>query len=174
MESVQLAEQFRIDPVIVGGGNAWMITDFLKEHNVPILLHPTQSLPRHSDADIDQPFKTPALLKQAGILFGFCGDGDWRQRNLPFMAGQAVGFGLDYEAAISSLTLNTAKILGVDKTTGSLEPGKDATFFLCEGDPLDMRTNIVTQAFIQGREIDLDNKQKALYRKFRKKYEQRD
>ena len=174
MESVQLAEEFGIQIVIVGGGNAWMIIDFLKEHNVPILLYPTQSLPRHSDADIDQPFKTPAALKNAGILFGFCGDGDWRQRNLPFMAGQAVGFGLDYEAAISSLTLNTAKILGISKTTGSLELGKDATLFLCEGDPLDMRSNIVTQAFIQGREIDLDNKQKALYRKFKEKYEQRD
>lgn len=170
IESVRFAESFGFAPVIIGGGNSWMILDFLKEHNVPILLHTTQSLPRHQDADIDQPFKTATMLHNAGILFGFHGQDDWRQRNLPFLAGQAVGFGLDYEVALSALTLNTAKILGIDKTTGSLEEGKDATLFLSTGDPLDMRTNNVTQAFIQGREIDLDNKQKALYRKFSSKY----
>ncbi|MEM1319286.1 MAG: amidohydrolase family protein [Bacteroidota bacterium] len=170
MEATLLAEQFGMRIVIVGGRDSWMITDFVKEHQVPVILRQSLSLPGRIDADIDQPYKTAKLLQEAGILFAFSVGGGWQQRNLPFHAGHSVAFGLDYEAAISGLTLNTAKILGVDKTTGSIEKGKDASLFICEGDALDMRTCKVVQAFIQGREIDLDNKQKALYRKFQDKY----
>jgi imidazolonepropionase-like amidohydrolase len=72
--------------------------------------------------------------------------------------------------AIEGLTLSAAKILGIDKTTGSLQNGKDATFILVDGDVLDMRTCIVEKGYIQGAEIDMDNKQKALSRKFTEKY----
>ena len=72
--------------------------------------------------------------------------------------------------ALSAITLNTAKILGIDATCGSLEVGKDATLFISEGDALDMRTCQVTAAFIQGRTISLDNKHKQLYQRFQQKY----
>jgi imidazolonepropionase-like amidohydrolase len=121
---------------------------------------------------VDQSFKTAAILHEKGVLFAFSNVGFWQQRNLPFQAGQAVGYGLPKEAAISALTLNTAQILGIDKTCGSLETGKDATLFISEGDALDMRTCQVTSAFIQGRTINLDNKHKQLYQRFEKKYKQ--
>ncbi len=173
MEATAFAEKHGAKIVIVGGRDAWMVTDFIKKHDVAIILRETLSLPGRIDADIDQPFKTAMMLQQAGVLFAFSVDGGWQQRNLPFHAGHAVAFGLNYEAAISALTLNTAKILGIDKTVGSLEQGKDATLFICEGDALDMRSCQVTQAFIQGKDIDMDNKQKALYRKFKGKYGQK-
>lgn len=169
-EAVLFAEKFEITPVIVGGRDSWMITDFLKDHDVPVIIGSTQSLPRRADADIDQPFKTPAMLQAAGVQWCFQHEGFWQQRNLAFQAGQAVGYGLGYEDAIQALTLSTAQILGIGKTTGSIEVGKDATFFLSEGDVLDMRTSKVSQAWIQGRAISLDNKQEMLYRKFQKKY----
>ena len=171
MEAVLFAKDYGITPVVVGGRDSWMITRFLKKHNVPIILRQPQSLPGRTDADIDQPFKTPALLHKAGILFALSMNGSWQQRNLPFQGGQAVGFGLPYEYAIQALSLNAAEILGIADRSGSLEEGKDATLFICSGDVLDMRSSQVEQAFIQGREIDLDNKQNALYRKFKKKYE---
>lgn len=171
MESTLFAKKYDLDIVIVGGRDSWRITEFLKENNVPVILRSTQSLPGAEDEDIDQPFKTPAQLYKAGILFGFSHTGFDTQRNLPFQAGQSVGFGLEYEEAIKSLTLNTAKILGIDQTVGSLEEGKDATLFISEGDVLDMRTCKVIHAFIRGKEIDLDNKQKALYRKYKAKYD---
>ncbi len=170
MESILFAKKYDVDIVIVGGRDSWRITEFLKENNVPIILRSTQRLPGAEDEDIDQPFKTPVQLYNAEVLFCFSHSGFDTQRNLPFQAGQAVGFGLKYEEAIKSLTLNTAKILGIDETVGSLEEGKDATLFISEGDVLDMRTCKVVQAFIRGKEIDLDNKQKALYRKFQEKY----
>lgn len=171
-ESVLFAENFGLRKVLVGAGDAWLVTDFLKAHNVPVILGRTQSLPSREDEDVDQTFKTAALLQEKGVLFAFSNVGFWQQRNLQFQAGQAVGFGLQKEAAISALTLNTAQILGIDKTCGSLEVDKDATLFVSEGDALDMRSCQVTAAFIQGRVISLDNKHKQLYQRFEKKYKQ--
>ncbi len=170
-QSVLLVKKFGIKPVIIGGRDSWMVADFLKENNVPILLSKAHDMPPTQDSDIDQPFKTAAMLQKAGVLFGFqMDDAPMQERNLPFQAGHSVGFGLDKEAAVSALTLNTAKILGIDKTLGSLEKGKDATLFISTGDALDYRTNKLEVAFIRGKEISLDNKQKGLYRKYSKKY----
>lgn len=168
---VQLAKRFGITPVIVGGRDAAVLTDFLKENNVPVILGEVHSLPGRDDSDVDEPFKLPAQLQQAGILFSFSMSGFWQQRNLAFQAGHAVGYGLGYEQAVSALTLNTAKILGIDQTAGSLEEGKDATLFICEGDALDMRSSKVTTAFIKGRQISLEHRQKELYNKYKTKYE---
>ena len=87
-------------------------------------------------------------------------------RNLPFSAGTTVAYGQAYENAIMSITLNTAQILGIDNMVGSIERGKDATFFISSGDALDMRTNNVEHAFIKGKTIDLNNHQKELFNKY--------
>ncbi len=172
-EAVLFAERFQLKPTIVGGKDAWMVTGFLKEHNVPVIFATTQQLPSREDDDIDQPFKTPAMLQAAGLRWCFAHEGFWKQRNLAFQAGQAVGFGLAYEDAVKALTGSTAEILGIGKTAGTIEVGKDATLFISEGDALDMRTNKVMKAFIQGRDINLDNKQEMLYRRFQQKYKGR-
>ncbi|GAB4249462.1 MAG: amidohydrolase [Saprospiraceae bacterium] len=172
-EAVLFAERYNLVPTIVGGRDAWMITDFLNEHKVPVILDSTQRTPAREDEAIDQPFREPALLHEAGVLFCQSHEGFWQYRNLAFQAGQAVAYGLPYEAAVKSLTLDAAKILGIDDSCGSIEVGKDATLFISEGDALDMRNNKLTHAFIQGREINLDNKQEMLYRRFQKKYRQR-
>ena len=175
-QGVSFAEQYHLKTVIVGGEESWMITDFLVEHHIPIILNKTHRLPNGTDTDIDQPFKTPALLQKAGVTFCLSVNGgwsSWQARNLPFQAGQAVAYGLNYEAAIQSISRNTAQILGIEQQVGSIEVGKDATLFISEGDVLDMRTSKVTKAFIQGRDIDLSNRQKQLYEKFKLKYKQR-
>ena len=170
-EGVQFGKKMGCRTVIVGGRDTWMLTDLLKSNDVAVILNETQDLPSRNDDDIDQPFKTPMMLQKAGVLFCLSVNGWWQNRNLPLMAGQAVAFGLEKEEAVASITSNTAKILNIDKTVGTLETGKDATLILTEGDALDMRTSKVTQAFIRGKEIDLDNKQKQLYRRFKTKYD---
>lgn len=172
-EAVLFAEKFQLQPNIVGGSDAWMITDFLKSHKASVVLGSTQSLPSREDEDVDQPFKTPGQLQAAGVSWCFSHLGFWKQRNLAFQAGQAVPYGLPYEEAVRALTASTAQILGIDKKVGTLEVGKDATLFISEGDALDMRTAKLQHAFIQGREINLDNKQDILYRRFQSKYKQR-
>jgi len=91
-------------------------------------------------------------------------------RNLPFYAGTFAAHGLDREVALQLITLNTAKILGIDKTVGTLEIGKDATLFISEGDALDMRNNQLTKAYIQGRDISLETHQTKLWKRYSKKY----
>ncbi len=171
-EAVLFSEKYDLMPVIVGGNDAPLVGAFLKTHNVPVILNKPQRLPSREDEAVDQPYTTPATLHSQGVLFCLSEEGSWRQRNLPFQAGQSVGYGLPYEAAVAAVTLNAARILGIADRCGSLEAGKDATLFISEGDALDMRTNQVIAAFIQGRSIDLNNKQKVLYRNYESKYRQ--
>lgn len=172
MDAINLLQPYGIDLVIQGGTEAWKIVDFLKEKKVPVILNDVQQLPRRDDSDIDQPFKTPSVLQANGIKFAFSlnRQGSWNVRNLMFQAGQAVGHGLDKEAAISALTLNVAEILGIEDRVGSLEIGKDATFIVSKGDALDMRTSVITAAFMAGQTVDLGDKQKELYDKYMEKY----
>jgi len=168
--AIPLKAEFGMDIVIVGGRDSYRVAALLAKEKIPVILYQTQSMPYRNDDDIDQPFKTPKMLQDAGVLYAIGGEGYWQQRNLPFQAGQAVGFGLSKELAIQAITKNPAMILGIDETVGTLETGKDATLIISSGDVLDMRTSSIEQAFIRGKAIDLDDKQKELYRKFKEKY----
>ena len=158
---------------IVGGYDAYLVADLLRENNVSVMLQSVHSLPRFSDDDVDLPYKLPKLLMDEGLTVALQVDKrmtEMNSRNLPFYAGTARAYGLTEEQAIQALTRNPARILGIDDQVGTLERGKIATLFLSEGDALDMRTNSLTHAWIEGREIDLDNRQRQLYRKFQTKY----
>ena len=169
--AVDFTKEFGFDVVLVGAVDSWQIADILKQNNIAVILAQLHNLPTMIDDDIDQPFKTPAILQKAGVLFALNDDDEnSRSRNLPFNAGTASAYGLPKEAALSAITLNTATILGIADRTGSIEKGKDANIVVSEGDILDMRSNIITQAFIQGRLIDLNNKQKQLAEKYETKY----
>lgn len=169
--ALDFVREFGFDMVIVGGSDSWQIADLLKQNNVSVVLNQPHNLPTLADDDIDQPFKTPAMLQKAGVLFAINDeDGQTRGRNLSYNAGTAAAYGLTKEQALQAITLNAAKVLGVSDKTGSLEVGKDANLFISTGDILDMRTSTVTDAFIQGRKIDLNDKQKQLNERYKHKY----
>ena len=173
MMAIDLAKEFGFKLVIVGGSDSWIVADILKENNAAVILSAPHSLPATDDDDVDQPYKTGTALQKAGVLFTICddaGSGYWQQRNLPFQAGTMAAYGLNKEQALTAITLNAAKILGIDNLTGSLEVGKDANIVISQGDLLDMKSSKVTQAFIQGRELNLDNKQSQLFEKYKYKY----
>lgn len=169
--AIDFAKEFGVDVVIVGGSESFQIADLLKANNISVILDQCLNLPAMEDDDIDQPFKTPAALQKAGVLYCISDDDDnTRYRNLSYNAGIAATFGLTKEEALSAITLNAAKILGVEGKTGSIEVGKDANIVVSEGDLLDMKSSTVTDALIQGRQINLDNKQKQLYERYKYKY----
>ena len=169
--AIDFVKEFGIDVVIVGGSESWQIPDLLKQHNISVVLQQMHSLPTTTDDDVDQPYKAAAALQKAGVLFAISDDdGQTRGRNLPFNAGTAATYGLTKEEALAAITLNAAKIMGVADKTGSIEPGKDANFIISSGDILDMSTSNVTDAFIQGRKINLDDKQKQLNERYEQKY----
>ena len=171
LDAISFSNEFLITKtVIVGAEQALKIIDELKENNIPLILNRVHRLPSKVGSPVDEPFTQAGKLQEAGILFCLSYAGDMEAmgaRNLPFSAGTAVAHGLDYEKAISSITLNTAQILGIDKYCGSIEKGKDATFFISSGDALDMRTNNVEKAYIKGIAIDLNNHQKELFNKYK-------
>ena len=163
-----------IKMVLVGAQESWRIADFLAENEVPVILNRIHRLPMHKSAAVDEAFKTPKILQDAGVLFCLDYQGDMERmgsRNLPFTAGTSVAYGLTKEEALMSITLNTAKILGIDENLGSLEIGKDATLFVSDGDALDMMTNRLSLAFIRGKKLDLNNHQTSLYKKYKEKHQ---
>jgi imidazolonepropionase-like amidohydrolase len=171
MLAAEFAKEFGFRTVIVGGSDSWKIADYLKENNIAVIVDQMHTLPNMQDDDVDLPYKLPYLLQQAGVTYCISDqDEQSRYRNLPFNAGVAVGYGLTKEQALEAITLNAAKILGIDNRTGTLETGKDANIVVSDGDILDMKTSNVVYAFIQGRQINLDDKQKQLYNKYKYKY----
>ena len=172
LASLDFAKEFGFEIVIVGGSDSWQVADLLKQYNVSVILMQPHSLPTMADDDVDLPYKTAALLQKAGVLFAISDDdGQTRGRNLPFNAGTAATYGLTKEEALAAISLNAAKIMGVSDKTGSIEVGKDANIIISDGDILDMKSSNVTDAFIQGRKIDLTDKHKQLNDRFNKKYE---
>jgi imidazolonepropionase-like amidohydrolase len=169
--AIDLGKAFGFKVVIVGGSESFQIANILADNNIPVIISNQHALPSTEDDDVDQPYKLPAQLSKAGVLFALNDEHDKaKHMNISFNAGTAAAYGLTREEALTALTLNTAKILGIDDKTGSIEIGKDANIIISNGDILDMRGNAVTNAFIQGRAISLDNKQKQLNERYKAKY----
>ena len=169
--AIDFAKEFGFDVTLVGAVDSWQIADILKENNISVILNQLHELPAMIDDDIDQPFKTPGILQKAGVLFCITiDDGNTQIRNLAFNAGTAATYGLSKEQALTAITLNAAKILGIENKTGSIEVNKDANLVISSGDILDMKSSNISSAYIQGRQIDMANKQSQLYEKYKTKY----
>jgi len=158
--------------VIAGGRDAARGAAYLAEHRIPVVFEHVFTQPARDTDPYDVHYAAPAALAKAGVLFAFSEGTDQfgasNIRNLPYAAAQARAFGLSHEEAVRGLTLNAAKILGVSDRLGSLEPGKDATLFVADGDVLDLRAN-VRRLWVRGREVDLSSRHTRLYEKYRKR-----
>ncbi len=165
----------KLKMVLVGGRDAAMCADLLKRHNIPVIVTGTHTTPRRADSPYDDAFTLPARLHAAGVKFCIASaDRTAHERNLPYNAATAVAYGLPKDEALRSVTLSAAEILGVYAGVGgvgSLEATKAGTLIITDGDPLETTTR-VERAFIDGREIDLSNKQTKLADKYREKYKQ--
>ena len=172
--AVEFAAQQKLRAVIVGGRDAHLCTGLLKRHNVAVIVDSIHRLPKRNDSDYDEAYRLPAKLEAAGVKWCLAsGEREPNRRNLPYAAARAAAYGLDRAAALRAITLGAAQVLGVDDQLGSLERGKSATLILTDGDPLEVTTKVL-RAFIDGREIDLSNKQTKLAEKYRAKYRQLD
>jgi len=166
------AKEMQLKIVLVDGDDAWRIAPQLKESDTAVVLGPATSLPPRRDDDYDSAWSSAAKLQAAGVRFCIASNGrgaETNERNVGYEAGLAAGYGLPKEEALKAVTLYPAQILGVGDRLGSLEPGKAATLIVTNGDPLDFPTQVET-AFIDGRKIDLSNRQTRLRDKYREKY----
>ena len=163
--------------ILVSTADACRVAGELAQRQVPVILTGTHTLPRRNWEDYDSPFTAPKRLSEAGVLFCIASSGSpfaaAHIRNIPFQAGTAAAYGLAKDEALKSLTLYPAQILGIDKHVGSLEVGKDATLIVCNGDPLEIVSEVQMQ-FLQGRKVDLNSRHTQLYEKYQAKYKQMD
>jgi len=174
LDIIDFAKTFEIAfPVIIGGYDSYMITDRLKDAKIPVMLPRLHSLPASDEDAIDLPYRLPALLQAGGVSFCLQNEGDMETmnaRNIPFLAGTAMSYGLTEEEAIRCVSLSACEIVGISKRYGSIEVGKQATLFVSSGNALDMRTNNVTLILIDGVFAEVTNFQTELYLKYKKKY----
>lgn len=172
VEAIKLTEKVGIQKIVfVGVENAELAYGLLKQKNIPVIVNSTHRMPSREDYGVWSAYELPKKLVDAGILVGmYYNDSYWRSRNLGFVAGNAAAHGLSKTDALKMITINNAKILGIDSILGSLEIGKHATFLITDGDILDMKSANVLNAYIKGGEVDLDDKQKRLYQKYKTKY----
>lgn len=164
-EALAFAERQKIRVVLAGARDADKVAGELKAKNVPVILPRILELPLNEDDPYDRPFTLPSELHKAGVRFAFATYSSSFSRNLPYQAATAVAFGLPYQEALRAITLYPAQIWGLEEV-GSVEPGKLANLVLADGDLLEVRTQI-KHVFVRGKEVDLNNKHRVLYEKYR-------
>ena len=156
--------------IIAGGRDAWMAADLLATNKIPVVYDNTFTQAARDFQSYDVHFQAPGILQKAGVLLAFSLGADTFNaalvKNLPYEAAQAVAFGLPADEAIKALTLNPAQILGVADRLGSIEPGKDATLFSCDGEIMDLRAP-VKHVWISGKEMSLESRHTRLYQKYK-------
>jgi imidazolonepropionase-like amidohydrolase len=155
--------------VIVGGADAWRIADELRARGVAVITAAPSDLPLRRDAPYDESFALPGKLQAAGVRYCI-GDGGGTDaaanaRNLPYLAAQAVGFGLTREQALRAITLSAAEVLGVADVLGSVDVGKSADLFVADGDPLEIGTRIEA-VYIAGKLQSTETRQTRLFQKY--------
>lgn len=170
-QAVAFGEKWKLHYIIAGASEAFRALDLLQEHHVPVIVRRVLDMPPRQDDAYDAAFTLPHLLQQHEIPFAIATFSSWASANLPFHAGMAAAFGLSKEDALRSITLTPAELLGVDTELGSLEVGKKATLVVTSGDIMDMMASRgVEMMYIGGRKVDLNNRHKELYEKYRQKH----
>jgi hypothetical protein len=153
-EAVAWADEQGVRMILSTGADAQQVAGLLAEREIPVVLSSVLSLPPREDLFHAYPYQAPGVLAKAGVRFAFSADGFQFARNLAFEAGRAIGWGLDPEAAIRALTLDAARILGIDRDVGSIETGKLANLIVVRGDPTEIRSRML-HVVIAGRDVSL-------------------
>jgi hypothetical protein len=164
--AVNWAATNQFKAVIAGGRDAWMIADLLATNKISVIYEHVFSQPSRDTESYDAHFAAPEVLRKAGVTVAFSIGGATMTRNLPYSPAQAIAFGLPEEDALKGITLYPAQIFGVADRLGSIEVGKDATLFICDGSIFDLRAN-VKRMWIAGQEISLENRHTRLYEKYK-------
>jgi imidazolonepropionase-like amidohydrolase len=164
-DAVAFGERAKVNIVLSGAVESNYTAELLKEKKVPVILGNVLAMPSREDDFHAATYQLAGMLAKSGVKFAFSSGDNTNVRLLPFQAAMSVAWGLDRDAAIKALTIDAAEILGVANRVGSLEPGKDANLFIATGDPLEIRSQ-VTHVVIGGKDVGIDSKHEALYRKY--------
>lgn len=166
--AVAWAEAQDVRYVLTGASEGWKAADLLAEHEVPVILGPSQAMPSGPDAEYDEAYANAGRLHAAGVKIAFATFNSSDSRTLPYEAATAVPFGLPHDVALDAVMKNGAEMLGLGDRLGTIEEGKVANLIVTDGDPLEITTQIL-DLFILGRQVSTDNKHLELYEEYRKR-----
>ncbi len=156
MDALRIAREFDIRLILDGAAESYLVLDQIKAAKVPVIVHPTMF--RAGDETENLSMETPATLKKAGILVALQSGYETyvpKTRVVLFEAAEAAANGLSFEEALSLVTIDAARILGIDARVGSLEAGKDGDLALFDGDPFEFTSHVVA-VLINGQVVSQD------------------
>jgi imidazolonepropionase-like amidohydrolase len=167
--AIKFVQDEKINAIFRGCVQGGRVADKIKQAGIPVIVDNLYTGPLEPEDGYDGPFRNVGEMAKAGVQICFStGFDPSTGKDLTYHAARAVAFGLDREEAIKALTINPARIFGIDDRVGSLKVGKDADLFVTTGDPLDLRSE-VKHLFIGGKDMDLGNWWKTLYETWKKR-----
>ena len=166
--ALDLAREFNLKLMILGGAEAWRVASRLAADKVPVLTGGLDNIPA-SFATLGTRQENAGLLAKAGvplIVTGSPGEA-FNVRNIRQEAGSAVAYGLTWDAALRAVTLTVAEQFGVADRVGSLQPGRDANLVVWSGDPFEFAT-VAEHVFIRGRSVKRPSRQDELTERYKR------
>ena len=170
LAAIKFAQDEGLDAVLYGCSDGWKIAPRIAESGLTVVVGPVLSLPRSEYDPYDARYANAAVLVRAGVPIAIQCRDDENTRNLPFHAGFASAFGLPHSEALRAVTLSAAEVLGLEDELGSLAPGKRADVVMTDGDLLET-TTAVEAIWIDGRTVDVKNRQTRLYERYEERLE---
>jgi imidazolonepropionase-like amidohydrolase len=158
--ALRLAKDFNLKLILAGADEGWVVARQIATAKVPVLINALEDLPDRFEA-LGATLENAARLYKAGVTFAFMTGDAHNARNLKQAAGNAVAYGLPWDAALAAITTVPARIWGIADRYGTLEPGKDADVVIWDGDPLEL-TTFPDAVFIRGVEIPMKSRQTEL------------
>ncbi|MCB1633476.1 MAG: amidohydrolase family protein [Xanthomonadales bacterium] len=169
--AVRFAERHGIEQLAwYGGAEAMQLAPLLRARQIPVVIGGIHRTPQYADTPFDDPYRLAAQLHEAGVTVAISYPGTMNARNLPFIVGTAIAYGVPAEAALGMVSQVPAQLLGLGDQLGTIEAGKRATLFVSAGDAFEMSGNDLKLAFINGRQIDLEGRQQQLYQRYHERY----
>lgn len=156
--------------ILTGVAEGWRVADEIAKAKIPVIAGGVLELPPREYDRYDQAYANTAQLLKAGVKVAIRSNETSNQnyRNLPYHAGFAVAYGMDKMEALKAITIVPAEIFGVADKIGSIEVGKSANLFVCDGDPFETKTQ-VKSVFIEGWQMPMVSRQTQLYDEFLKR-----
>lgn len=166
LQVIKFVQEEKIKAIFYQVEQGFKVAEEISRAGIPCIMGSLYNLPPVWEDGYDSLFLNPGLLNKAGVKIAFSSSSSSAAKDLPYHAAKAVAFGLDRLEALKAVTIYPAEIFGVDKLMGSLEPGKLANIVLADGDLLELGTR-VEKVFIEGREVDLNNRYTELLERFK-------
>ncbi|MFN8582842.1 MAG: amidohydrolase family protein [Gemmatimonadaceae bacterium] len=165
--ALQLAKEFGLRIAISGATEAWKVADELAAAKVPVIVGSLNNIPRDFSM-LGARQDNAAVLAKAGVRVIINEGSDaFNARNVKYSAGVAVSFGMSWDDALRAVTVNPAELFGVADRVGTLQPGKDATLVIWNGDPFELSTR-PSHVMVRGRDVLAPSRQDELMRRYRK------